>query len=107
MPIYDYECPSCGPFAEFRPMSDYAKPAGCEICGALAPRVVRHAPALATMNADVRAGMAVNERSRHEPRRSQGAHPSGCGCCSTRSKPAMAAGAAKSFPGSRPWMISH
>ena len=108
MPVYDYECAQCGPFSAYRPMADYALPAACDACGAPAPRAFYTAPALATMDAGVRRGLAVNERSRHEPRRSGGVHPSGCGCCSTtKRQPAAAAGAARSFPGSRPWMISH
>ena len=109
MPVYDYQCASCGPFTAFRAMADYAKPATCDACGACAPRAFHSAPALAGMDASVRRGLATNERSRHEPRRSSGSHPSGCGCCGSGAKrsPATPAGAAKSFPGSRPWMISH
>ncbi len=106
MPIYDYDCPSCGPFTAFAAMADYAQPSECD-CGAPAPRAILNAPAIAGMDAGLRRGMAVNERSRHEPRRSFGAHPSGCGCCSPSKRPAAAAGAAKSFAGRRPWMISH
>ena len=101
MPIYDYSCDACGPFTAFRPMADYDKPATCAGCGVLAPRVLLTAPSLATMEAGARHGMAVNERSRHEPRRSR-AHPSGCGCCGPSKPKASAttgAGAAKSFPG--------
>ena len=108
MPIYDYECSSCGTFTAFRSMVDYAQPAHCDICGGVAPRAILNAPAIAGMDPSVRRGLAVNERSRHEPRRSSGVHPSGCGCCSTGKRTsAAAAGAAKSFAGRRPWMISH
>ncbi len=113
MPTYDYDCAACGPFSAYRPMADYAKPADCDTCGVPAPRAYLTAPALANMDAGRRHGMAVNERSRHEPRRVSGAHPAGCGCCAPR-KPAQAGakggangGGAKSFPGARPWMISH
>ena len=106
MPTYDYHCATCGPFSAFRPMADYARPAGCGHCGAPSPRAYLTAPALATMNATARRGAAVNERARHEPRHSSGAHPAGCGCCSGQSR-SPASGAVKSFPGARPWMISH
>jgi putative FmdB family regulatory protein len=106
MPVYDYQCASCGPFSAFRSMADYAKPAPCDTCGVDAPRAILSAPALANMDPSLRKGHATNERSRHEPRRSGGSHPAGCGCCGPR-KPSAAAGAAKSFPGARPWMISH
>ncbi|MGB3067386.1 MAG: zinc ribbon domain-containing protein, partial [Ottowia sp.] len=60
----------------------------------------------------------VNERSRHAPRSSRDVdpggygrlrHPSGCGCCSPRSKAAAGSGeaAVKTQVGRRPWMISH
>ena len=107
MPIYDYACPSCGPFTGFASMADYAKPAPCDECGAAAPRAIMNAPAIAGMDGGVRRSLAINERSRHEPRRSLGAHPSGCGCCATQKRPGGTAGAAKSFVGRRPWMISH
>ncbi len=108
MPTYDYQCATCGPFSAHRPMADYAEPAHCDGCGAPAPRAYITAPALASMDTGRRQGMAVNERSRHEPRRVSGSHPAGCGCCAPR-KPAQgsAQGGAKSFPGARPWMISH
>jgi putative FmdB family regulatory protein len=107
MPVYDYDCMSCGPFSAIRPMADYAKPVACDACGADAPRAIFNAPALANMNSGLRRSLAINERSRHEPRRSNGAHPAGCGCCSSSARKPSAANAAKSFPGSRPWMISH
>jgi putative FmdB family regulatory protein len=108
MPVYDYECARCGPFTAFRAMADYAKAATCDDCGANAPRAFHNAPALATMDAGARRGMAVNEKSRHEPRRSSQSHPAGCGCCGpAKRKAAAPSRMAKSFPGSRPWMISH
>ena len=106
MPVYEYECAQCGPFSTFRPMADYALPCPCDLCGTPAPRAYLTAPALATMDAGKRKSIAVNERSANAPRRSGGAHPPGCGCCG--SKPASRTpAAAKSFPGARPWMISH
>ncbi len=107
MPTYDYACPSCGPFSAFRPMAEFAHPASCDQCGTEAPRAYFTAPALANMDAAKRKGMAVNERSRHAPRRSSEGHGAGCGCCSPRKPAAPTATAAKSFPGARPWMISH
>jgi putative FmdB family regulatory protein len=105
MPVYEYECAACGPFTAFRSMADYAKPCPCEACGTEAPRAFLTAPAFASMDATKRKSIAVNERAAHAPRRSQG-HGPGCGCCAP--KPASRApAAAKTFPGARPWMISH
>ena len=113
MPLYDYACAACGPFSAYRPMSEFDRPAPCNTCGAQAPRAILKAPALAMMESGARQGMEVNERSRHEPRLSRSAHPSGCGCCgsSQRMSGSLAragrGGAAKSYPGARPWMLSH
>ena len=85
--IYEYDCPSCGPFTAFRSMSEYAEPAACDECGAAAPRGILNAPAIAGMDAGLRRALAINERSRNAPRRSSGTHPSGRGCCSTSKRP--------------------
>jgi hypothetical protein len=66
------------------------------------------------MEGSTRSAMDVNERARHEPKRSGDyarlKHPAGCGCCSTSSKrgaTVTAANGNKAFPSKRPWMISH
>lgn len=38
MPLYDYDCPGCGPFRAFRPMSESARAQDCPQCGGKAPR---------------------------------------------------------------------
>lgn len=107
MPVYDYACADCGVFTALRPMAAYQDPLGCPDCGAEAPRVMLTAPALAGMDPTRRRAAATNERSSNEPRKAS--HAPGCGCCSGRGlrTPAAAAGAVKSFPKARPWMISH
>ncbi len=113
MPTYDYACPRCGGFDALRGVGERNEPATCPGCGAASPRVFATAPHLALMDGGVRAAMATNERARHEPRRSGDyarlRHPPGCGCCTTGSRKATvtAANGAKTFPGKRPWMISH
>ena len=114
MPTYDYACRACGGFDAIRTLALRDEPAGCPDCGAAAPRVLVSAPRLALMASATRAAIAVNERARHEPKRS-GAyarlkHPAGCGCCATsRGAGATVTGANgnKAFPSKRPWMISH
>jgi hypothetical protein len=64
------------------------------------------------MPAGRRLAHATNERSAHAPAtlsRMEASHGAGCGCCSGQSLRAGKRGksGAKSFPGSRPWMISH
>lgn len=114
MPTYDYACKSCGGFDAIRPLSARDQPAACPDCGAASPRVFAAAPRLQLLEAGTRSAMDVNERARHEPKRSgeypRMRHPAGCGCCSTgarRSSTVTAANGAKAFPSKRPWMISH
>ena len=113
MPVYDYLCEECGPFTSLRAMSDYEKPSDCPDCGAVSPRVLLTAPRLSNMAADRRLAHATNERSAHAPQTlSSMAHGAGCSCCSGASrkpsrKVAKTRSGAKSFPTSRPWMISH
>ena len=113
MPVYDYQCPECGVFAAFRPMSAFRTPCACPDCGGESRRVFLTMPAVAGMDAGKRTAMATNERASHEPRRSGagGAHGSGCSCCSGAAKKAgtgaQASGGMKGFAKARPWMISH
>ena len=110
MPVYEYECPTCGDFTALRPMSEAREPQPCPDCSALAPRVLRTAPAYAGMPAAARKAHSVNERSADSPRlSSEGGHKHGpgCGCGSKPGRTLHHANGAKSFPGNRPWMINH
>lgn len=107
MPLYEYECRTCGPFEAARPMAEASLPGPCPGCGAAAPRAFLTAPNFAALSATTRTAFATNERSRHEPKRASG-HGPACGCCSgKKSRAARAPNGAKSFPSQRPWMISH
>ncbi len=110
MPLYDYECLNCGIFTARRSMAESSEATECDACGKAAPRAYVRAPAIAGMDAGKRNAMARNEKSAHSPMRSSERHGANCGCCgSGKSKQRAAANppAAKSFPKSRPWMISH
>lgn len=112
MPVYEYMCDDCGPFTAIRPMSECDLPHACPDCSGEAPRVLLTAPYCATMPSDRRRAHATNERSRSAPKSSaeyKASHPSGCSCCSGKSSRFVARGkgGSKSFPASRPWMISH
>ena len=114
MPTYDYDCPQCGGFEAFRSLSARNEAAACPACSAASARVFVSAPRLALMEGSTRSAMDVNERARHEPKRSGDyarlKHPAGCGCCSTSSRrgaTVTAANGNKAFPSKRPWMISH
>ena len=113
MPVYDYLCEDCGPFSEFRPMAECDATQACPTCGAAAPRAYLTAPYCAAMPAERRLAHATNERSAHAPQRLaevKARHGAGCSCCTGRkSMRSVTRGknGAKSFPGSRPWMLSH
>ncbi len=74
MPVYDYECESCGPFTFMRPMAQCDRPARCPHCGGKAPRAFLTAPYFA-MPAERRRAYAASEMG--------GAHDAGCSCCVT------------------------
>lgn len=112
MPVYEYMCNDCGPFTAMRPMAECELPEQCPGCKIDAPRVLLTAPYCATISPERRRAHATNERSAHAPRTLadyKAAHPTGCACCSSRPSRLTARGknGAKSFPTSRPWMISH
>ena len=112
MPVYDYLCDACGPFTEMRPMAECDLPHACPDCGANAPRALLTAPYFSCVSAERRRAHAVNERSAHAPKSSaefKAAHGAGCSCCSGRAGRMVKRGrnGNKSFPTSRPWMISH
>ncbi|MFZ2003796.1 MAG: zinc ribbon domain-containing protein [Stellaceae bacterium] len=104
MPVYDYSCETCGAFAVSRPMTEYREPHDCPGCGAPACRVLLTAPRLANMENARRSAFQTNEHAAHSPRQAAAhVHGPSCGCGGTRTT----GGDAKSFPGTRPWMISH
>lgn len=120
MPLYDYQCPSCGPITALRPLREHSEPLVCPDCAEPAPRVMLTAPHISGLSADRHVAYARNERARHEPlrcnfndepqARSKSAHPFGCACCSgsgIRSGTAVTRNGEKTFPRKRPWMISH
>ena len=113
MPVYDYLCAECGPFTDLRPMSECDAPLPCPGCGAAAPRAFLTAPYFSCMSTERRMAHTTNERSAHAPRRLadvKSRHGAGCSCCSgqlSNRKVKRGKNGAKTFPGSRPWMISH
>ncbi len=112
MPVYEYACAECGPFAALRPMAEYADPQSCPDCGSQAPRVMLTAPMLANMDAGRRTAFATNERSAHAPKSSKSlGHGANCSCCGSGKKKGrltlQGKDGSKSFPTARPWMISH
>jgi putative FmdB family regulatory protein len=68
MPLYEYVCEDCGPFAAMRPLAAFADPCACPDCGAASPRNLLASPALGGSGSPASATPAR-------------AHPGGCGCC--------------------------
>jgi hypothetical protein len=94
-----------------RPMADCDLPHECPHCARQAPRAFLTPPYCATLSAERRLAHATNERSASAPQllSDMKAHGAGCSCCAGRSlrKTKRGKNGAKSFPTSRPWMISH
>jgi putative FmdB family regulatory protein len=112
MAIYEYLCSECGSFTAMRPMAECDLPSECPTCGARAPRVILTAPYFSTVPTAKRQAYAANERSAHAPgslSSLKSSHGAGCACCSTKSSSTTRRrkDGSKSFPASRPWMISH
>lgn len=111
MPIYEYECQSHGAFEALRPMAESHLAQPCPECGKAAGRVVLSAAAFSALSSTVRKAHSINETARHEPKSSKQMHGSGCSCCSggqrASSKTLQGRNGERSFPKSRPWMISH
>jgi putative FmdB family regulatory protein len=114
MPVYEYLCDRCGPFTQMRPMAEYEMPSDCPECAGAAPRVILTAPRASTLAAETRRAHATNERSANAPRSSssmRGNHGAGCSCCgggsAKKGSASKGKNGLKSFPSSRPWMISH
>jgi putative FmdB family regulatory protein len=114
MPLYDYQCESCGTFTALRKMSESANPSLCESCGEMAPRIIS-APHLALVSSSTRVAHERNEKAAHEPRQ---ARRSSCGCTGSHNcKPASKEKDNSTTTGhglsmqtkktARPWMLGH
>ena len=69
MPLYEYLCDTCGPFAAMRPLAEFAAPFACPDCGTPAPRNLLASPALGG------AAQAAPSAGAAKP------HASACACC--------------------------
>ncbi len=112
MPVYEYECKSCGVFTALRKMSESSHSAYCQDCGAESSRIMS-APKLAVLAKSQRTAHERNEKSAHEPNT---ARRSSCGCtgshtCNTTTKVNPDTGKAalqmQTKKTARPWMLSH
>lgn len=67
MPRYDYTCESCGPFGDWRPMSESGLDASCPICGSASKRLIA-APYVSCLSRNARIAHERNERSAEAPK---------------------------------------
>ena len=109
MPLYDYGCEMCGPFREWRSMSEWQADVPCPSCCLPAPRLAA-APVLGALSSNNRIAHQRNERSAHEPkvvrREDLPRHPRHHGhAVSPLVKQQF--GEVRSSPPDRPWMVGH
>lgn len=69
MPLYEYACDACGPFAAMRPLAAFADPCECPECGTASPRNLLASPSLGGNGAPA----AASSGGRN--------HIGGCACC--------------------------
>ncbi|MCH8196579.1 MAG: zinc ribbon domain-containing protein [Proteobacteria bacterium] len=108
MPLYDYQCDSCGPFREWNAMSESTAPMPCPRCGTAAGRLIT-APFIANMNPHSRIAHERNEKSAHEPRvvRKTRKDPAKHGESHGHGQHNGHGQHLHVHRGSRPWMIGH
>src|SRR5262245_45646596 len=99
MPLYDYTCARCGPFREFRAVSERNETVRCPQCGTGTSRVLT-APLLNLMSNVKRVAETRNEKSAHEPAVVSRAATSPSG----PPAPTRTRGSQRSH---RPWMLGH
>ncbi|AQH01929.1 transcriptional regulator [Burkholderia sp. KK1] len=110
MPIYQYECASCGSFDVMRGIADRDLPHLCPECGVQTARAITGSAMLSLMPQARRDAYATNERSAHAPTSSKSLgyrHGPGCACCKPRPAATDQTRPSMKSPGGRPWMISH
>jgi putative FmdB family regulatory protein len=66
MPFYEFCCATCGPFQEWRSMSESLQPALCHSCQAAAARVFTP-PNVYRTSPSYRKARYLEEKSAHEP----------------------------------------
>jgi putative FmdB family regulatory protein len=107
MPLYDYGCAACGPFREWRSISEWEAKVPCPTCALPAPRLAA-APMLGVLSTNNRIAHERNERSAHEPKvvRREGLprdrHHHGVTPLIKRQF-----GEVQGGPPSRPWIVGH
>ena len=76
MPVYDYECASCGAFEAVRRIAERDEPAVCPLCGAIGARVTIGAPTVGGAGASSASGSGADDAGSYGMQ-----HRGGCLCC--------------------------
>lgn len=106
MPLYDYECRSCGPFRDWAPMADWKQPRACPQCHGSAGRSMSAPHCRTGSDATRYKAEAFNERSANEPKTAR--HVGGFGKHAGRHGHSHHAHThASRKKKDRPWMIGH
>lgn len=106
MPLYDYDCKTCGPFRDWAAMADYAEPQPCPQCSGLAARSVSAPHCRTGSGAQRYEAEAFNERSANEPKTVS--HVGGFGKHGNRDGHRHHDHARSELKkNNRPWMIGH
>jgi putative FmdB family regulatory protein len=112
MPLYEYQCDTCGLFSALGKISSSSSPVVCRTCGSLSDRIIS-APHLAILGKPQRAAHERNEKSAHAPRSTR---RSSCGCSGAHTCNKSNTGKTATNPGglqmqtkrnARPWMLGH
>lgn len=127
MPLYEYDCTSCGPFRAWTSLSEAQSPSACPDCGGRAPRAIAM-PFLARMNPNTRIAHQRNEKAAHEPvvmsrqelqasgrkrtalygdNRAHLNHHHGCSHGDHHHESKGSSGLRTAHKSTRPWMIGH
>jgi putative FmdB family regulatory protein len=121
MPLYDYQCETCGPFSAMKKMTESGLATACGNCGSMSERVIS-VPYFALLTKAKRSAYERNEKSAHEPK---AVRRSSCGCsgahtCNPKSSQTNVAKENKTQSNqqaggfqmqtkltARPWMLGH
>jgi putative FmdB family regulatory protein len=95
VPLYEFWCETCGPFEEWRNLSEHSKPAQCPRCHSGARRVLTP-PNLVRTPPAIRQARHLEEKSAHEPEVVVRRPPEEGG--PSRAKPIVSP---------HPWMVGH
>jgi putative FmdB family regulatory protein len=88
MPLYDYDCPSCGSFSALRPLAEFASPGTCPQCGSTSPKALTSPAFHGATKRQMAYDADSSNSSQHvtsDATRMSARHGLGCSCCKASS----------------------